>query len=926
MPLTVSRPPGAARQLPGIRFDTSPPQPPEVLPRMDIAGFVGFSASGPINVPVPIEDPARFDEVFGTDAPIAWDPIGSEQAYALLAPAVRAFFRNGGRRCWVVRVAGATAAADTFQIPGVAAVSADGTIGPAIVRACSRGSWADGLEVSAAVESVPVQAAWSPEQPASLVVTSARRDVVNPGDLLRVTFEATTLVLTVGSVTPALTSPPGAAGSVAQDVAAEAQVWVTPAVLAPGSQVELGHLGTDGTAASTVARVAGVSPPDGTARLEFDPPIAQAPGAGGLLSATVDGVQMLLEVTQVEATGAGVTAIVVDVLRADQTPRADPGKPDAFAELLTLRLQVDAPAGAPLALGGIGYAPEHPVYLGRLPSDETLYAVDPSGRADSLPLATQVPDTIAAAVSAPRFPLAGPVSNPWAAGAPVAWCFPLAATILPSPALGATFGTANTRERDGLQSFAADLFLDPALEGVGADQLLETANQVRYGTPVLLGPGAADEPPRSFAGIHALLENDEISLLAVPDAVLPGWSLEAATNPLPSAPPDPAPAPDWSRFLACSTRVPSTPTLAVTSRPGGISHLSWRASDAPGASYEVDQASDPGFATAEQVYSGLGLELDLGRPPDGATVYVRVRAVAGGMSSAWSVAPPIGVPGLERWLIDDPVHYSAGAMMAVQAGALRMCAARGDLLAMLALPEHYRASDAIAHVDGLKREIGAPAGSPPDPIFSFGALYLPWLYVAEPDAPSAFRGSPPDGAATGMAAQRSSQRGPWIAPANQPLLDVIALDEPIPPGSYQALLNAQVNVVRQAPGGFLVLAADTLSDDPDLRPIVVRRLLGLLRRTALRYGDTSTFEANDARTRRTIVRTFEALLGRMFSLGAFAGATAAEGFQVSTPVTADDLDEGRLIVELRVAPSRPLSFLTVRLVRSGTGGLTVESR
>jgi phage tail sheath protein FI len=99
-----------------------------------------------------------------------------------------------------------------------------------------------------------------------------------------------------------------------------------------------------------------------------------------------------------------------------------------------------------------------------------------------------------------------------------------------------------------------------------------------------------------------------------------------------------------------------------------------------------------------------------------------------------------------------------------------------------------------------------------------------------------------------------------------------------------------------------------------------------VRRLALRHGDAMAFEPNDAITRRAVRRSFQALLGRMFELGAFAGNTADEGFRVDTPASAADLDGGRLVVELRVAPARPLSFLTVRLVRSGAGDLHVEGR
>jgi len=123
------------------------------------------------------------------------------------------------------------------------------------------------------------------------------------------------------------------------------------------------------------------------------------------------------------------------------------------------------------------------------------------------------------------------------------------------------------------------------------------------------------------------------------------------------------------------------------------------------------------------------------------------------------------------------------------------------------------------------------------------------------------------------------------------------------------------------------VAASTLSDDPDLAPINVRRLLSLLRRLALREGATYVFEPHSAAFRRSVQRGFEAMLTRMFERGAFAGATAASAFQVVTSEslnTPASVDLGRLIVELRVAPSLPMTFLTVRLVQTGDRALVVE--
>ncbi len=62
--------------------------------RTDVPGFVGIAERGPVDVPVPVESWRQFQAHFG-------DFTG----YGFLAYAVRAFFENGGLRCWVVRIA-----------------------------------------------------------------------------------------------------------------------------------------------------------------------------------------------------------------------------------------------------------------------------------------------------------------------------------------------------------------------------------------------------------------------------------------------------------------------------------------------------------------------------------------------------------------------------------------------------------------------------------------------------------------------------------------------------------------------------------------------------------------------------------------------------------------------------------------------------
>jgi phage tail sheath protein FI len=67
----------------------------------------------------------------------------------------------------------------------------------------------------------------------------------------------------------------------------------------------------------------------------------------------------------------------------------------------------------------------------------------------------------------------------------------------------------------------------------------------------------------------------------------------------------------------------------------------------------------------------------------------------------------------------------------------------------------------------------------------------------------------------------------------------------------------------------------------------------------------------------------------MFARGAFAGRTAATSYQVNTDVSLNtpvSVDQGRFIVELKVAPSLPLTFITVRLVQTNDGSMVTEVR
>src|SRR5713226_9099998 len=174
---------------------------------MDIAAFVGIAACGPLHTPVAVEDAAQFEAVFGGDAALAWEPASGQPAAAYLAPAVRAFFLNGGKRCWIVRVAGDAQYA-RFDVPGIVQLGAS-ALEPAVLRARSEGSWADTLRVATSLESTTLAVAGSDGTKITFAVS--RPDELAPADLIRITTAAGTWLLAVATAEdapPPLSPPP----------------------------------------------------------------------------------------------------------------------------------------------------------------------------------------------------------------------------------------------------------------------------------------------------------------------------------------------------------------------------------------------------------------------------------------------------------------------------------------------------------------------------------------------------------------------------------------------------------------------------------------------------------------------------------------------------------------------------------------------
>jgi len=890
----------APARLPGIRFE-APPPPRFDLPRMDVALFVGFAQSGPVDRPVMVEDFDGFANVFGGRVSLAWDDDRGESIDAHLGPAVDAFFRNGGRRCWVVRVAGQSASANRFKLRGLSELGTASALLPVHTQARSVGSWSDDLQVGTvlAAQTVHIEQGWRTAKCALRLVVEAPPEIAR-GDLVRLTFpsEAVVLLFVVDAVEPA-----GADDWPAPDWAAESPVGVSPTdedktvLLARGQELWLRSRPPSGGGVSGV----------------FESPVGSPIGSpvsspiGSPLDAAGD---LLANQTELELIPAVAKPTFGPLVRVER---------------LTFEVHVRDVDGTRFRLPGLGFAPGHPRHWRELPTDDVIYSMtDRFGVLAPLPDRSTWPEVLT-----PRFPLcgtAGGVSLPIALDDDARLVF-MPSVLDQTAMLGREIGVdpATPLQRDGLQRMDAKLFLDPGLADAGLNTVLSEANFLRYET---------SGSKRHLRGIHAALEADEATLIVVPDAVQPAWTPESPTT---LAAPEPAPvaepAPDacdpplsalagQGEFEDSSRLLP--PVLLAIDNAGGRSYeVRWAALSAANVRYVLEESIADDFSDATVVYSGTKTSYEAHAQRDGAYFYrVRAEAEVGAHleRSPYSVGRGVRVRARRAAVVASVEAYRPEAvLLPIHRALLTLCAAHGELFAVLGLPRHYRESAALDHAKSLARLIGN------DRTLSFGALYHPWL-IGRHAGQSDLRALPPDGAACGQIAARTLDRGPWIAPANNPFTSVVALTPSLAESRRLELQTANVNVVRREPRGFLLLSANTLSNDPELRPINVRRLLSFLRRVAQRHGSTYVFEPNDATFQRSIQRGFEGLLDDMFVRGAFAGDTPRDAYRVDTGQTVNtpqSMDAGRFIVELRVAPAQPLTFLTIRLVQSGQQALTV---
>lgn len=181
---------------------------------------------------------------------------------------------------------------------------------------------------------------------------------------------------------------------------------------------------------------------------------------------------------------------------------------------------------------------------------------------------------------------------------------------------------------------------------------------------------------------------------------------------------------------------------------------------------------------------------------------------------------------------------------------------------------------------------------------------------------------PPSSSIAGVYAAVDRSRGVWKAPANVSLNAVVkptvTLTNDNQDGMNKPTNGKAVNAIRAFTGkGILVWGARTLAgNDNEWRYVPVRRLFIMVEESIRKATEWVVFEPNDANTWLKVKTMIENYLLNLWKDGALAGAVPKDAFFVKVglnqTMTAQDILEGKLIVEIGMAAVRPAEFILLK--------------
>ena len=241
----------------------------------------------------------------------------------------------------------------------------------------------------------------------------------------------------------------------------------------------------------------------------------------------------------------------------------------------------------------------------------------------------------------------------------------------------------------------------------------------------------------------------------------------------------------------------------------------------------------------------------------------------------------------------------------VQASLIAFCENKKSCFAILDVPMELKKTNDVANFRDMYDS-------------TYAAMYHPWLEMYDAGSKrSAY--FPPSGAMAGIYARTDIERGVHKAPANEVVRGCTGLSCAYNEGEQDILNPIGVNLIRSFTGrGIRVWGARTISSNGLWKYLNVRRLFIYVEESIKANTNWVVFEPNSAALWSRVTRTIEAFLATCWRDGALAGSTPSEAFFVEcgpTTMTQDDIDNGRLICQIGIAPVKPAEFVIFRITQ-----------
>jgi uncharacterized protein len=199
---------------------------------------------------------------------------------------------------------------------------------------------------------------------------------------------------------------------------------------------------------------------------------------------------------------------------------------------------------------------------------------------------------------------------------------------------------------------------------------------------------------------------------------------------------------------------------------------------------------------------------------------------------------------------------------------------------------------------------------------TYAALYYPWVRILDPVTRQEIY-LPPSGFVTGIYARNDINRAVYKAPANEVVNLAIGFEQLLNKAQQEVLNPEGINCFRFFEGrGFRLWGARTVSSDPEWKYVNLRRYFAYLEHSIDRGTQWAVFEPNGEALWANVRRTIEDFLLNEWQNGALLGDKPEKAYFVRcdrSTMTQNDLDNGRLVCLIGVAPLRPAEFVIFRI-------------